>query len=860
MKIRNNIKNKCLGALTLSFAMTCAMAVTTLIAPSIAKADETFAITKASVSLGNDLAISYYVTVPEGYEVTGEFTYKSETVPAGAPIDQDGTKVFRFDGITPQNMGEDVKLTVSVSNDGSVAPIEYTYSVKDYCVGVLDCTAEQLGISEVKFERMKTLATDMLNYGAAAQVYTNYKTDALVNADVVQTYASVYDEAEPVDSWEFGDSLNGGHTSDLEWFGARLRFESYIGLEVAILAQNQSADWLGVTFVNENTGEETFCNVTELTESMPQKPAGKEHWSWYIARLNNLSATDFNTVYSAYVCNNLGEKWQDVSILKYSVNSYVACNQDATANALERALFTYGKSAVGYDKADVIASENLQIEAPTLAEEGWYGSSYGGYTYKTALPTLDTAGAYEVGEVTNAVIVNESTVENASLTEGKVAMTLASNSAVAFDVSVDHVIKIDGTDYTVFNLPQNASYDKKTDTVTLNLDNVAYTGGILVWNKSLTLNLTGDNTVTGEAFVNKNGTHTVDGDSSAVEDLPYSIYTKKDNGLTKFTGEGTLTVNGMGVRMYTHAEVDGTTVNVNVDKRADGAYQGVANDIYSEGFKADGAMTLNNATLAVTATTDGVDTARMDKAGLVFAELTLNNSTVTANNFAVGAWMNGSVTVNEGSTLETLNATRYALAGEKVVTVNAGATFNASVTGNVLNPVDKMNNLVLNSGATVNIQTHNERSEAVALTLSEGVANVSVTGAVDYSGRKILPVASEAEEANGFWLKEHDTRIYGDAAPNATMSLFVTYNSTNWGPHDGANGAVTTARGYYVYTNGDKVQFLRFEYALNGWTSLFTSTNYGENVWDEQANNEFEVVYDGVRFRTSAWRNPLLNF
>jgi hypothetical protein len=89
--------------------------------------------------------------------------------------------------------------------------------------------------------------------------------------------------------------------------------------------------------------------------------------------------------------------------------------------------------------------------------------------------------------------------------------------------------------------------------------------------------------------------HTVDG-AQASESIPYAIYVAKsdDTTMTKFVGTGTLNVQDMGVRLYGHAEVDGATVNVQVSRRQDGVYDGVTGDIHSEGFKADGTITLKN--------------------------------------------------------------------------------------------------------------------------------------------------------------------------------------------------------------------------------------------------------------------------
>ena len=837
--MQKGTKSKWLTTLAFSFAVTSALAVASAVSPVSSAAETTeFKFTQASVSLGDDLALNYYVTAPEGYSLVGEFSYKGETSVAEATVSGDET-VFRFDGITPQNMGEKVTLTVTATEGGSeVGEISYAYSVKEYCEAQL--------AAEGASDRLKTLVVDLLNYGAEAQKDQSYRTDALVNAKVDQTFATVFNESEPQNNFGYGAQLNGSNqpTNDVRWAGARLYFDSYIGIEYAFLAQNQSAAWLAVT-VSDGT-KETKCAVSELTENAPEKPEGYENWTWFSARYEGIKATEFNTVFEAYICNNEGAKWQDMPVLKYSVNSYIARHCDETENALERALFVYGKSAVGYANASEI--KGGLVETPTYTETGkWSGATYGGYVYseETVLPTL-ASGEYNVS-------VQGAALNGETLTDGTATFTLKTDGNVTFDVAVDHLVQIDGTAYSVYNLPDVASYDYASDTVTLSLDGVNYTKGILVWNKSLTVALAGENTVSGIAY-KVNNTHRVESaGADKAEVLAYAIAVKA-NGNVTFTGNGTLNVVGTGVRTYANTVVNGgATINVTVDKRNEsyvGDGKGEINDLYSEGFKVNGELAVDSATVAVAAASENV-TSDMDKSGFVFAKLTVKGaSTLTADHFAIGAYMEGAVTVENGATFNSLNNTRFALAGSHAVEIQSGATLIASVNAKVTNPVEKMNLLTIKKGATAEITTKTKGDETVTLTVANDTGYVTQNGAVN-TARVINGGADN--EANGFWMKEYNTYIYGNEQPNSTMALYVTYSSTGYtGVKD------TTVNGYFVYTKNDTVQFLRFDFfIIYGWESHFVTDELGEGVTDEQVSNEFEVVYDGVRFRTSAWRGPM---
>lgn len=858
MKKQHSTKNKWITALSLSFAMTCAMAVGTLSAPVSVAADVEFAISEASVAFGDDLALNYFVSVPEGYEIVGEYTYKGETFDAEAPTDDKGFKKFRFDGITPQSMNDKVTLKISVTNQ-DVAPIEYTYSVREYCELVLSKTAEELGFDEEKMDAMKTLAADVLNFGAAAQKLTHYNEENYANAGLDQEQASTFDEEEArsINAYAKLPSNNGSLTGDLIWSGVRLYFNSYVNLEIAILAApNQSAEGIKIKYQNESsTG---LLPIRVLTEQMPAKPEGKEDWQWFVARLEKLTSIDFNTVYTFSICNSDGVEWDDAEHLTYSVSTYVARHHQETTNELERALFLYGKSAFRYKFLDHIQetiSNEATVQAPTFTEEGAINEiKHGGYIFvkEGTLPTLNTANAYTLGEVTYATLENNGA--EPTLKNGSVQYTLKENAFVKFNVAVDHVIKMNGENYTVHNLPDNASYNSATDTVTFALNGVNYDKGILAWNKSITLTLTGENTISGEAFVNKDRTHTVDGDNNAVEDLPYTIYVRKMDGLTKFTGDGTLTVNGMGVRMYGHAEVNGATLNVNVDKRVDGTYKGETNDIYSEGFKADGAMEFTNANFTATASTDNV-TKNMDKSGMVFAGLMLNNSNVTINNFAIGAYMNGEVTVGENSSLSANNAYRFGFAwdGDKKITVGNNATFNVSINQNATALVSDISKIVMQDNS--NVTLYQPKDGNALSTLDKLHIPNTATARITLLDNDQNPVTLKAEKGVASVTKGDVTngRVMEFPANDVhNLTLYLTYSNTNYSGDIG--GWAQWSFGFYAYQNAE---YTSFDYFFLQWfggdnTQFSTRDAYGSasGATDGLSGDRNSVVveYNGVTF------------
>lgn len=96
--------------------------------------------------------------------------------------------VFSYKGINPQLMNDNVTAVLHAKNKSE----EYTspkkiMSVREYAYTMLD------RYSGDEHSKLRTLLVDLLNYGAAAQIYAGYQTDNLVNSaltDVQKDWAS----------------------------------------------------------------------------------------------------------------------------------------------------------------------------------------------------------------------------------------------------------------------------------------------------------------------------------------------------------------------------------------------------------------------------------------------------------------------------------------------------------------------------------------------------------------------------------------------------------------------------------------------------------------------------------------------
>lgn len=140
----------------------------------------------ASVSLQSDLSINY--KVDESYFTELGYTEPyvvisvdgTQTVLREYRI-QNGKYVFPYRNIAPHRIGDMVTATLYAKYEGELYCSESRdYSVATYCYSMLDkCSGEQ-------YAKFRTLLVDMLHYGAKAQEYAAYRTDALCNAALTE--------------------------------------------------------------------------------------------------------------------------------------------------------------------------------------------------------------------------------------------------------------------------------------------------------------------------------------------------------------------------------------------------------------------------------------------------------------------------------------------------------------------------------------------------------------------------------------------------------------------------------------------------------------------------------------------------
>ena len=276
-------------------------------------------LTGADVALGESIEVRYYAHIGSEYtdsEMTFAMNDGSETV-KGSPTETANEYMFVFDGIAPQCMGDNVSATLTV--DGKTADTKKEYSVLSNLEYLLATyTANE-------YAEMRTLIYDLLAYGAAAQQYKGYKTDALVNAG----YEDKATDFETVSAALANCEKDLGEATDANnrFAAAGVNFSSVNKVYYKIKTNDISKITL------------TVGEVTYTAEDFEASGA------YYIVYADAATPTEFGVAKLA----TLKFDGQEVQTLSYSINSYIHSMKDnTTMQTLVKALYCYGVSAASY--------------------------------------------------------------------------------------------------------------------------------------------------------------------------------------------------------------------------------------------------------------------------------------------------------------------------------------------------------------------------------------------------------------------------------------------------------------------------------------------------------------------------------
>ncbi|MBQ5952163.1 MAG: leucine-rich repeat protein [Lachnospiraceae bacterium] len=315
-----------------------------------------------SASFGNDLAINYYIeadAIPEGatFKLVGEkdvwnadgssktvetFEITNYTTGTTAGITE---HKFVFKGIAAKQMGDEVRVKLVGEMPGAPGEEPAAFESEWDAYSVADYARSRLEKSTKPF--FKTLLVDMLNYGAAAQTYFNYRTNAPVNADLTPaqqalgTQADITNEGVP----EAGTAPLSGTpmvlwTGKIAVFGNTIEPKYYFELAEGVSPEDVRLR-LQYTSVDGSTKTETLNATDALYDE------GNHEYALSFA---GVAAKDMGQQVRAWFIDANDQKVSDTIL--YGLENYffnrLEKSTDENFKTLIRAVLKYSRSAKAY--------------------------------------------------------------------------------------------------------------------------------------------------------------------------------------------------------------------------------------------------------------------------------------------------------------------------------------------------------------------------------------------------------------------------------------------------------------------------------------------------------------------------------
>ena len=276
---------------------------------------------------GFDMDTVYVESTMETYvgnRKTGETTIRI------SPVESEYYYYFILDGLTAVQMNDRISSVLYGTKDGQpyYSPVD-EYSIATYAYSQMN--------NPDRDESLKTLCADLLRYGSKAQIFKNYRTDALADGNMTETHKAYLSDMEAVTFGNTNRVLNDLDNAPITWAGKSLNLESKVALKFVFNMGSYTGTLSDLRL--RISYEDAYGNgkTAILTEAEPYGQATGA----YVFTLDTLLAAELRTVVSAQIYAG------DTSVsctLQYSPDTY-GNNKTGTLLDLCKALFAYSDSA-----------------------------------------------------------------------------------------------------------------------------------------------------------------------------------------------------------------------------------------------------------------------------------------------------------------------------------------------------------------------------------------------------------------------------------------------------------------------------------------------------------------------------------
>ena len=263
-----------------------------------------------SISLGDNIGVNFKVNAAIADHL--EFSIGGTALTKQVTANGDGTSTVSV-GLAAAQMAD----TITIKGCG--AEYEKTYSVVDYAKDILGGEYS---------DETKALVTEMLNYGAAAQMHFQYNTENLVKEDYTKDQSLTLEAA----AVEVADSMNG-----LGYYGASMLFRNKIAVRFYFTGSVEDCAFL--------EGENTYHLPNQTSDGL------------YYVEIENINPDALDEQITLTVTRGDGE----VITVTYGPMNYIKrmYEKEDTSESLKDVL----ENLYHYHKAAVAYVESLAAEA-----------------------------------------------------------------------------------------------------------------------------------------------------------------------------------------------------------------------------------------------------------------------------------------------------------------------------------------------------------------------------------------------------------------------------------------------------------------------------------------------------------------
>ncbi len=274
-----------------------------------------------NITLDGNIGVNFYMNL--GAAINPEEAVMNFTLPDGSTQQVTGVstdKGYQYTcEVAAKEMTKEIKAQVVA---GDAVSKEYTYSVKDYADSILN--------DEATYGKAIPLVKAMLNYGAYAQTYFGYNTEALANDGLVDT------------------DVSGVTETDLERFAKSAPSNEFAGLAGASLIL-ESETTLKLYFTLPAGADVSLYTFSNGSEDLKPVKSG----IYYYVTIQDIDAKNLDTDYKVtvkYGENSLEVTYSPMTYCYNVLKGYTGDKAEELKNVV-RALYLYNSKANAYFSA-----------------------------------------------------------------------------------------------------------------------------------------------------------------------------------------------------------------------------------------------------------------------------------------------------------------------------------------------------------------------------------------------------------------------------------------------------------------------------------------------------------------------------